>query len=139
METEVLGGGLTGGEQSVSIPEVVSRMAASGLHPESIAQILQISPIQVKTIILQLPPVQHPDEVKIAEKTRALINMALDEARDMLDNGAEDTKLALVKAFVGGAIRTLGRSEDTETDETRAAVERIFKSNREIPSAIPVD
>lgn len=126
-------------ETQVSIPEVVSRMAGSGLHPESIAQILGIPSIEVRTIILQLPPSQHPDEVKIADKTRALIAMALDEAREMMEFGAEDTKLALVKAFVGGAIRTLGRAQDTGDEDARDALQRIFASQREIVQTIPTD
>lgn len=124
--------------QLVPVAEVIQKMAQNGMHVESISQILNVPAITVRQVVLQLPPHQHPDEVKIAEETRSLVKIALDEARQMFEYGTMDVKLALVKQFIGIAGRTMGKADaDTETEDTRAAVERIFASQREIPTMIP--
>jgi hypothetical protein len=72
----------------------------------------------------------------LSEMVRDLVIEGLKEARQMLRFGLADQKLAIIRALLSGATRSLGKDFTSTESEAKVAVERLFTSMREIDEVV---
>lgn len=69
---------------------------------------------------------------ELAEQVRDLVIMGLNEAKNMLEFGLADQKLAIMKTLLSGATRVLGKDFTSTEQEARFALDRMFSEIRKV-------
>lgn len=113
---------------SLLIPEIVTRLADRGFHPDSIADTLGLPAIQVRQLLIQHHRLPLEDQA-IVNKTRGLITRVIDEAYTVLDYGTQADKISIMKSILPLVSRLMGKEEDTST-EMKTVFEEMYAQMR---------
>lgn len=71
----------------------------------------------------------------LSNMVRDLVIMGLEEAKNMLEFGLADQKMAIIRTLLSGATRSLGKDFTSTEQEAKIAVERLFEGIRQIPES----
>lgn len=121
-------------EMSTSTTDVIARLAESGLSPDMIAHALDRPRSEVRQVIVSLrqsPPAPVLDE-QMTDEVRQLAAMCLREARLMIEFGAPDTRLAIIKSVLPALSRHIAQPGE-DNDDVRGEWERMLEEMRDVP------
>jgi hypothetical protein len=68
----------------------------------------------------------------LADRVRKLVDLALDEAEEMLSFGMPDQKLQLIRTLLSASTRNIGKDFTNTEQEAKVAINRLFDQMREV-------
>ncbi len=121
-----------------ALDRAVNRLADYGLDATKIADALGVPIDQIHGSLTISRRVQSPAEKEIADQARTLAVQVIKRAQAVLQFGAPDHRLAIMKAVLPNAMRTLGVEAASEHQEVRMQLDNLFTSIRSVTPSEPL-
>lgn len=118
--------------------DMVRNLSRMGVDERTIAAAAGVTISEVRTITRTVTTLTPEDE-ELANAMRILAWTAFEEAMQTLIYGAPSDKQALVKAIISRTMGLIGVSQQSQTDEMRAAMDRILSNMTDDQPGLDMD
>lgn len=106
--------------------DIIRNLSRMGVDERTIAASAGVTISEVRTITRTVTTLTPEDE-ELANAMRILAWTAFEEAMQTLIYGSPSDKQSLVKTIISRTIGLIGVSQQSQTEEMRAAMDRIIK------------
>lgn len=111
----------------VESSDLIRNLSRMGVDERTIAASAGVTISEVRTITRTVTTL-NPEDEELANAMRTLAWTAFEEAMQTLIYGAPSDKQALVKVIISRTMGLIGVSQQSQTDEMRAAMDRILSN-----------